>query len=244
MKKTVRIEPPTYSYKQFGAEERKIYKRLFFLIGIVVITILILWFWGITFIQLIGGLNSDKSNNDLASGLDLPLLKPTLTMLPEFTNKERLTISGFSTTNAKVTLFLNGIQSGETTADSNGNFTFVDVSLKEGLNFIKIVASLDGETKEEKALVTLDRKPPTLKVNEPKDQDIVTNKSFINVIGQTEPEAKVFVNSIQATTNGNGNFNFVVGTSTGENKIIVEAKDKAGNSEKVELTIIVKDQNL
>jgi len=242
MKKSSRLQPPIYSYKQIRTEEKKIYKRLFLLFGIIVVTIVILWFWGITFIQIIGGLSNSGSGNDLASGLQLPLLKPTISALPEFTNNEKITISGFTNANTKLTLFLNGIESGKTNADINGNYTFVDVSLKDGLNFIKITTELDGEIKEEKALITLDQKPPTLQITEPKDKDVVIKTSTINVKGQTDPDAKVYVNSIQATLDKNGTFTFVLGASPGENKIVVEAKDKAGNSKKVELTITVKDQ--
>lgn len=232
---------PTYNYNHLKNEEKHIYRRLVLFIGIATVILLIVWFWGITFIQIIGALGSRGDDGAKDTAFQAPLIKPVVSSLPEFTNKEMISVTGFTSSETMVTLFVNGNEIGTTTTNDSGNFTFGETALKEGLNFIKVIAKDDfGESEEEKVLITLDKKAPKLKITEPKDGQVIKKTASVTIKGATEEGAKVLINSIQATLNGDS-FTYILGVSPGENEIEIKATDKAGNTEKVTLTITVKD---
>ncbi|OGY26859.1 MAG: hypothetical protein A2Z11_01640 [Candidatus Woykebacteria bacterium RBG_16_43_9] len=241
MKHNIRTGIPQYTYRQKNTADKKIYRRLAVFGGLTVVLLLAIWFWGVTFVNILGLLGTNDSEEGNQPKFELPLRKPTFEDLPEFTNKETITITGSINAEMTLTLFVNGSQSGETTADAGGNFSFVNVSLKEGLNLIKVVATNSKEeTKEETFLITLDKTKPQLAVTAPKSgQTFPKSTNSITVKGKTEPEATVFVNLIQATTDQDGNFSYVLTISPGENKIEVKSTDEAGNTEVEKLTITV-----
>jgi len=241
MERKIRTGVPSYTYRQFNKENKQIYRRLAIIIGLTAILILVIWFWGISFVQIMGGLNSKGSSEDNTS-LDIPLLKPTLSGLPEFTNKGKITISGSTTTGADVVLYLNGAENGKTVADKSGAFSFTDVSLKEGLNFIKVVASNKaGQTQEERATITMDQTEPSLDITEPiNNQVFEKNTKTVTIKGTVEEDASVYINSIQTPIYQNGSLSYVFSLTAGENKIEIKAKDQAGNTKTINLTVIVK----
>ncbi|OGY24313.1 MAG: hypothetical protein A2172_00395 [Candidatus Woykebacteria bacterium RBG_13_40_15] len=240
MKRKIRAGVPAYTYRQFNQENKQIYRRLAIIIGITAVLILVIWFWGITFVQIIGGLNSKDAEE--STDLNIPLTKPTFSSLPEFTNKEKITISGSTTAGVNVLLYLNGTETGKTVTDNAGKFAFTDVSLNEGLNFIKIAASdKSGETQEERATITLDKTEPALTVSEPVNGQVFGKETKnVTIKGTTEPDTTVFINSIQTPIYQNNSFSYVLSVSAGETKIEVRAKDKAGNTKTTNLTVVVK----
>jgi len=242
MKRDVRAGVPAYTYRQVNKEERLTYRRLAIIGGLTVVLLLIVWFWGLTFIRVIGWLGTKNSSSQSnSSEYELPLQKPTLSSLPEFTNVDKITISGSSSADVSITITVNGVQAGETVADTSGNFSFADVPLKTGTNLIKVVASNKaGQTAEERAIITLDKQPPNLQVSQPTDgQNFPKDTKNITIKGTAEAESTVFINSIQAMLDQNGGFSYVLDVSPGENKIEVKAIDQAGNSKVINLTVIV-----
>lgn len=243
MKRSARIGVPSYTYRQQKTEEKLIYRRLLLIGGMTIVLLIIVWFWGVTFIRIIGSLGSSINEGPEEPGITLPLFKPNLTNLPEYTNDAQITVSGTTSPDVKVTLTVNGAGVGETISDSSGSFSFVSVKLKEGLNLIKVTAvSNSGETLEERALITLDSKAPVLKVTTPtNNQSFPKDTKTIPVKGTSDPDATVFVNSIQTTLDRDGNFTYQFSPKAGQNKIEVSAKDKAGNTKTIKLTVIVED---
>src|SRR3989344_4455216 len=59
---------------------------------------------------------------------------PTLLPLPEATNSAKIAITGYAETGATIKLSRGGMIVEKTIADSDGNFAFKDVVLKEGNN--------------------------------------------------------------------------------------------------------------
>jgi hypothetical protein len=243
MKRDSRAGVPAYTYRQVNKEEKLIYRRLAIIGGLTLVLLLIVWFWGLTFIRIIGWLGTRNSQNNSSTQTDyeIPLQKPILYDLPEFTNQDKITISGSSSTDASITITVNGNEIGKTTADASGGFSFADVPLKAGTNLIKVTASnKTGQTAEEKALIILDKQPPDLQVSQPTDhQNLPKDTKNITIKGTAEAESTVFVNSIQAMTDQNGNFSYILDLSPGENKIEVKAVDKAGNNKIINLTVAV-----
>ena len=241
MKRTARVGVPHYTYRGEKTEEKTIYRRLAIIGGITLILLLVTWFWGISFVRILGALGTTDSEDTNQVGFETPLQKPSITSLPEFTNKEKITISGATSPEAALTLFVNGIQSGNTTANGSGGFTFVNVNLKDGLNLLKIRATnTSGGTQENTELITLDKTKPKLEITTPSDDQIFPkNTKNVTIKGKTDPESEVYVNLIQAVTDQDGKFTHVLSLSTGENKIEVKSTDQAGNIKTVKISVIV-----
>ena len=241
MRRTARTGVPHYTYRGEKTEEKTIYRRLAIIGGVTLILLVVIWFWGISFIRILGALGTNDSESTNQANFETPLQKPSITSLPEFTNKEKITITGTTTTGVSVTLYVEGVQVGKTIADISGAFTFVDVTLKNGLNFIKLVASnTSGQTQENTELITLDKTKPKLQITAPSDDQIFpkgTKKVTVKV--KTDPDSEVFVNSIQAITNQDGKFSHVLSVSKGTNKIEATSTDKAGNTRTIKITIVV-----
>jgi len=238
MKKGLRTTIPHYSYKQKNAPEKTIYKRLAIISGLTLVLIIAIWYWGTTFINILGFLGTEEDTSDSNIGIELPLRQPIIEDLPEFTSKENIPLSGSVNPEVKLTLFVNCIQASETTSDAGGKFIFVNVSLKDGLNLIKIIAQRSDETKEDTVLITLDKVKPKVVISSPKNgESFDESVSSITIKGLAEPDATVFVNLIQAIVDNNGNFTYQLSISKGENKIEVKATDQAGNSDTAKITI-------
>ena len=203
-----------------------------------------LYFLGIRGLTYIGGFwNVFTGEKDTTSGdTDAPFT-PTFAPRPSYTKTEKISVSGFAEPASKVTLFINGVENGSTVAEALGPFKFSDVTLtKEGKNTITATAT-DGNNnvsqKSAELIITLDRKPPKLEVTSPEDgQTFSGEDKQIRVKGKTESGATVKVNELQAAVLADGTFKATLTASAaGEIKITVVATDKAGNEEKVELTV-------
>src|SRR4030042_2251 len=125
MRRNVRAGLPHYTYRQADTQEKLIYRKLAIIGGLTLVLLLIVWLWGLTFIRIIGALGTNDTSDESATGeINLPLLKPTLFDIPEFTKEDKITISGSTTTEASITLTVNGTESGKTIADASGSFSF------------------------------------------------------------------------------------------------------------------------
>ena len=78
---------------------------------------------------------------------------------------------------------------------------------------------------------------PKIEVTSPSDNS-TTPQSEIKVIGSTDPGVYMRINGLPAVVSSEGNFSQSVRLNEGENKILLEAKDNAGNTEMLTLTII------
>src|SRR3990167_1251897 len=241
MKRPLRAGVPAYTYKQDKTEEKNIYRRLAIIGGITVVLLFILWFWGIAFIRIIGTLGTNNNDSISKPRIEIPLQPPSLGDFPEFTNKDKISLSGTTSPQAKLKLIVNGAEASSTIADTGGNFSFVDVSLKDGINILKVKASnSSGEGKETRVLITLDKTKPSLTVISPTNgQGFPKNTTTISIKGKTDPDATVLINSIQAITDKDGNFSYDLSASPGSINIEITASDEAGNAESQKLVVTI-----
>src|SRR3989344_9353696 len=159
-----RLPVPQYSYRQsIKKEDREIYRRIALILTAFFVILLILWFMGTNFINALGLLSRGTAQTPQSSSqdLDLPLLAPDLEKLPESINLDTVNISGTTTSEVSVTLFLNTKEVNKTKADTTGSFIFEKVKLIEGLNLIKVVSeNSKSEKKETSTTITLDKTKP------------------------------------------------------------------------------------
>ncbi|MEW5760054.1 MAG: hypothetical protein AB1779_04750 [Candidatus Thermoplasmatota archaeon] len=86
-------------------------------------------------------------------------------------------------------------------------------------------------------VIIIDTIPPPLKIKEPPDI-IYTNKKYINVSGVSEAGADITINGMDVDMSYD-NFTATIPLIEGENIIIVEAKDLAGNINRTTLIVIL-----
>lgn len=82
--------------------------------------------------------------------------------------------------------------------------------------------------------------PPSLVVFSPQDGYVTEEKSII-IEGQTEPEAKVFINGKEVGNNEKGNFKETVELITGVNTIILSVEKKHGKKTEVVKRVVLKE---
>ncbi|MDY7078104.1 MAG: FlgD immunoglobulin-like domain containing protein [Chloroflexota bacterium] len=123
------------------------------------------------------------------------------------------------------------VQVNETEAkvDEEGNFN-VDIVLEEGENVVRVEAiDAVGNVSVEERRVHLRTQPPTLSLTTVQDGMTVREPSLL-VVGQTLPQANVWLNGRELAVDNQGGFQGLVDLIEGENVIRVEAIDRAGNT--------------
>ena len=241
---TRRSSTPQYTYKQyFRQEEKQVKKRIILVAGATAVIVLIIWFWGVNFINLIGilgGFFSGKSSDVTFQSQDLPLVKPTISPLPPSTNQKSIKIEGTTTASLTVKIYVNGVQQSKTTANSSGSFSFDNVSLREGLNLIKIIVEKDQEKEESTASLVFDKTSPKLTLREPDDGTVISGTSKeVVVSGNAESDSVVQINGTQAILDQKGNFKYILPLKEGKNIVVTVATDEAGNTARIERTVIL-----
>ena len=168
------------------------------------------------------------------------ILPPRLNYLPTATNSAELNVSGSATANQVVDIYLNDIKETETMTDADGYFE-KSVVLNLGKNQIyAMTRDANGGssgTSNQMSISFLDI-APELTVTEPVNGAEIRQKdNYIMVKGNTEVGMTLKVNNRLGVISADGSFSHRLNLSEGENTIIVEAIDNAGNVKKVELKV-------
>lgn len=165
---------------------------------------------------------------------------PTINSLPEATNKKTITLTGSAEAGSTLKIFLNGKNVKDTLVDNSAVYS-LEVELEEGENEIWATATDQAgneSPKSRKVIINFDTKPPDLEIESPKDGEQFYGKDkIINVRGKTEAGSTVSVNGRIASTSVDGQFFIKLPLNEGENKLQIQAVDKAGNTTQKEITI-------
>jgi parallel beta-helix repeat protein len=182
-------------------------------------------------------------STDLAGNTYETLKTITLdTVAPEF--KRVVALDG-STTNKRMTgiygemteagtLELNGMQ---VPVNSDGTFRYDSIMLVEGQNR-QILKFTDraGNLEYSYMNITLDSIAPTLLLS---DIDKTVSSEWLNITGKTEGSvASLTINGKLVDVAANGNFQNNIRLSPGINTIVIESKDRAGNSAQEVMTVV------
>ncbi len=161
---------------------------------------------------------------------------PILNPLPEATNSAKITISGKAFKNQSISLYINDELIAKESTDDKGEFLFSE-TLDNGQNEIKVNATYDNNKSDFSATSTIifDNKSPELTIESPSDgQTFHKGDNVIEVTGKTDVNTDVTVNGFWAIVNDNNQYIYDLTLKEGENEILVEAVDNAGNkSEKL-----------
>lgn len=222
-------------------EKQTMHTLLYSVVGIIAL-LFILFQFGVPFLAnaslFLSGAQNKTEETKKAAGFIAP---PVLDALPNATNSANIKITGTSTQNQTVKLFINKRLVDTTTVKDDHSFVFVNVLLKNGENIIRTKA----ETKDEEEsgfsnqyIVIFKKEAPTLSVDSPTDnQSFGKDDKTTSVKGKTNSGAKVTVNDFWAIVDNDGNFSYTLPLQSGENKIKIVATDEAGNKAEKEVKV-------
>lgn len=210
-------------------------------LGTVALIIFLLVFGPYLLINLslfLGNMSSDTQTTTNKEATQSFVPKPIVVQPKKATKEPKITIEG-SASNAKtVELYVNDSLS-EKEGVSGDEFSFTDVSLKEGENRIKVRA-INGKNKSEfseSVRVAYRQKAPEIEVETPKDGDAFSGGvSLLKVKGKSAPYAKVIINGALAIIDDEGVFRYDYRMQGGENKLMIVATDDAENKTEKEVT--------
>lgn len=171
------------------------------------------------------------------------ILPPEIFQIPTATNSSQIKISGRGSKGKNLYLYVNNQLEREVLLQDDIFETEVDLTSPE--NRIYLVLE-DPQTKQKKQsdvyTVIYKSKKPKLEIISPQDQE-KTSKDEIEVVGQTEKEVLVKINDFPVVVDAEGRFSSTVRLTEGENKIIIEAEDIAGNLETKKLTVVYQKED-
>ncbi len=201
--------------------------------------ILFLLFFGVRILTAIAGFIQPAQKQSVEITDNVPPPPPQLDFVQQKTNKDTQTISGESEPESIVQITVNGSVT-STRADAGGNFT-MDVTLSDGENTITAKATdATGNVSNQSdvVVITLDKTVPTLTITKPSPGQSFTAKDApIRVEGITDAE-RVTVNDRIAVIDGNGKFSLIVSLNEGQNDLVVQATDQAGNKTETTMSVI------
>jgi len=167
------------------------------------------------------------------------LLPPALDWIPEATNSAEIIISGSAYKDSDIYVYINDAEADKIKTDSEGKFSAL-ITIKNGENIIvakqKTDNNFSGYSNELK--VSMIKKEPELEIINPENDSLKTGDDpVVDVAGITDSQNRVTVNGRLAVVKTDGTFNYSYKLTEGENIIVVEAIDMAGNVKNEEIKI-------
>jgi len=172
---------------------------------------------------------------------EIPPQVPVLSAPPDATFSATVDIKGFAENDSQVVILVNGAEETRVSAAGDGTFTAA-IPLTPGENSLTVY-SIDSNQNESNIsksyVIQYDNEVPKLEISEPTaNQQFEQQKNqAITIQGLTDPNARVSVNGRLAFATSDGTFSATYQLQEGENILIIEASDKAGNKAQQSLTV-------
>lgn len=238
-----------YSYRPTDSlreAELASYKRLGLTLFLILVLSLGLYLWGIRLVAAIGsfwlkinpGLSTAPTGTEERPYLAAPRLDPLLSAVND---SSKLKVSGWAPGGSEVEVFVNEQKVAALLSDSTGHFEAGSLKLTEGENkiFAKIKTKENSGPSSSIQKVIFDKTPPKLEITGPSENTEITDSSqkWLNIVGKTEGGAIVTINEHQAILDLEGGFQYQYLLTTGENRLVIQAVDEAGNETTIERTV-------
>ncbi len=224
-------------------ENRKLVRQTISIVAGIIIFFIFFFTVGIrSLINLAVVLGNSKTSKITQQEDKIAPLPPQINPLPEATASSTITIEGSAEIGSTISLYRESDKIDENLTDSQGNFSFSNVTLSQGQNSFSATAADIAGNQSQKSVVQFvmyTNEPPKLTIDQPKDGDRVfgTLKQLITISGTTDPNAIVTVNDRQLVVKGDGGFSSKYELQDGDNKLTFTATDHAGNQTTQELTV-------
>jgi hypothetical protein len=235
-----RFMKPNYSRRESVEEKRNLRSAiLLIVISIVAITVLVIY--GIPVVGKISSYVSGLKGGVSSANDKTPPAPPRFDTYPDFTNKTTISLSGNAEPGATVKLTFNGSEQ-EVLVDKDGNFSLLDLKLKDGdNNFSAFTQDPAGNVSQKTvdAKIVFDNKTPDLTIESPADgtQFFGSEQRQATIKGTTDSGSSVTINDRIVSVDETGKFQYTLTLSGGENKFTVKSVDPAGNSVEKELKL-------
>ena len=166
---------------------------------------------------------------------------PVVAAPPTATHSAQVRLEGFAESNSQVILWLNGQETSKIKAEADGKFEVV-ADLTEGENLLRLMAEDAAHNRSEPSReykILFDQTSPVITISQPTDgqQFELRTNQLLNIKGQTEPQAKIYVNDRLVFTKNDGSFNTNFQLQEGDNQLKIKAVDLAGNQTEQALTV-------
>lgn len=231
----------TYS-RLASTEERRNVRRAFIFIVLAVIASILMFFVGIPALGKFAAFVSDfkKTTTPISSNDTTPPAPPKFKTFPDYTNQNQVSIEGTAESGTVIKLTFNGTEK-ETVSDSGSNFSF-SLSLRDGENTFsaKAVDNVGNESQvTQEYKIVFDKKAPEFTIDSPGNgaQFFGSKQRQATIQGTTEVGTQITINDRVIVVDDNGKFQYTLTLSEGENKFLIRATDRAGNSTEQELIL-------
>ncbi len=208
---------------------------IFTIIGIIIVVIIVVKF-GIPLILGISSFSSSQNSSfstNSKSTAPTYIAPPTLNSLPNATKNNTITITGNASNGETIKLYNNNNFVTNISTNTDGSFTFTNISLTQGNNQFSAKAekNLNDSNNSNTISISYLNKPPNLTISSPTDGSTFSkDQNPITIKGTTDPNTTVTVNGYQATIDENGNYNYILTLQNGgDTHITIESTDQAGN---------------
>ncbi len=172
----------------------------------------------------------------------IPPSAPQIITPPQATNSATLTVNGFSESGSKIDLFNNNALVSQTVVDADGNFSFSQIALDDGINRMYAIAydeAGNASVRSSSQTIVFQSKAPTLVINLPTENQhfFGLSERTIEISGKTDPGTTVTVNEQHALVSTDGQFSTRLQLNPGNNKLTITTTDQAGNQTSKEVNV-------
>jgi len=191
-------------------------------------------------VRLISSITSGTSNPFEAADT-IPPQTPMLDAPPIATPSATLAVSGLGEAKSEIVLVVNGTEQNRQTAGDDGRFSF-EVALGEGDNALSLYAIDESQNESPTSqiyTITRDSEAPKLEIQEPQEgqQFELRRNQQITIKGTSDPNTRISINGRLVFARNDGTFSSTYQLQEGENKLLIEAHDEAGNQTTKELIV-------
>jgi hypothetical protein len=181
----------------------------------------------------VAGIVSNLANSGNTIEVKKTVLSPTLQNPQLITNKDRINLSGISSANVSVELFLNDSSYGKLTTDNDGKFEFQDISILKGKNKVYLIAKnkegVESQKSREYEIDYDDQKPSIKQLNISNGQEIKNLNKNILIQGEVSEESGIEINGKKVFKITGNKFEYLLGVEEGNVEIKIKVTDRAGN---------------
>lgn len=223
-------------------EEAKAVRSTAFYVVLTIGIIILMFFVGIPALtrvtSLVAGITGQESID--FGGSSPPPPPPEIETPPIYFNADSFRLKGRTRPGHSVSIFFNDDKI-EVLADAEGEFTSV-LELSAGQNKVSaLVIDNRGQesTKTSEYTIMLDKEKPEIEIISPENgkQFFGNRDKEQKIEGQTEADAKVYINDRVVIVRSDGKFDSLVTLSDGENVYKIKAVDRAGNENEAEIKL-------
>jgi hypothetical protein len=224
-------------------QQKRYFRQIIFYFFLLILVVVFIATVGIKLIinltLFIADITHPKIENSLPKTQETEIIfPPEISELPSATNSSKIKISGSARGGKNLSIFVNDQLQKEVVLQDDSFETEIDLNSSQ--NSIYLVLE-NPQTKEKKHsnvyTVIYKSEKPKLEITSPEDQKKIS-KDEVEIVGQTEKEIFIKINDLPVVVDAEGKFSYNLKLKEGENKILVEAQDIAGNIETKELTVI------